>query len=179
MKISSGKLAWVLVLLLAAGGILAAISASRPNSRGPQLVEQTRQVLRQQGFKTDLTDFNFSTSPELRACAAILTATVPTNNLSVPFQDHPDLMEAVGTNSAVVVWKLPWLKKQYPSWPDNDDKLTWEEFQKAINANQAQVDAACAAILSGPIAFNLNADDGIAMCLPHLAMLKNLTQTLG
>ena len=41
-----------------------------------------------------------------------------------------------------------------------------------------QLDAACAAILSGPIRFNLDASRGGAMLLPHLAMLKDLTQAL-
>ena len=41
------------------------------------------------------------------------------------------------------------------------------------------MDAACAAILSGPIGFNLDAKGGNAIRLPHLAMMKNLTQTFG
>ena len=71
------------------------------------------------------------------------------------------------------------MKKQYPSRPDNSYELTWDEFREAISINQAQVDAACAAVMSGPIAFNLDASRGGAMLLRHLAMLKNLTQTLG
>jgi len=179
MKYSLANRLWKIAAVLAVVGVIIAVFLMHMDNAAQKAVKETRQALRQQGFKTDLADFDFSTSPELRAREAILNATVPTNNLSVPFQDRPNLMEAVGTNSAVAVWELPRLKKQYPSWPGNNDKLTWEEFRKAINSNSTPLDAACAAILSGPIAFNLNAREGTAMRLPHLAMLKNLTQALG
>ncbi len=87
-------------------------------------------------------------------------------------------MEGAGNNCAIVVWKLDFLKKQNPSWPDNGTELAWDEFRQIINQNQSQLDAACAAILSGPIQFNLRAGDGNYMLLPHLAMLKNLTEFL-
>jgi hypothetical protein len=114
----------------------------------------------------------------MRARENVLKATA-SNHLSEPFINHPNLMEAVGNDSAIVVWKQDALKKPYPSWPDNSDEMTWDEFRAAINENQPALDAACTASLSGPIQFNLDASRGSAMLLPHLAVMKNLAQTFG
>lgn len=179
MKHHLGNFIWIAVTGLVAAGLLFILKPQPPDNAGLKIVADARQSLREQGFKTDLTDFDFSTSPELRAREAILKATTSTKGLSQPFVNYPNLMEAVGTNSAIVVWKLGTLKRQYRSWPDNSDELTWEEFREAINTNQTQIDAACDAVLSGPIGFNLNAGGGNGILLPHLALLKNLMQTLG
>lgn len=171
-------LRWKLGWIFAFTGIIAAAPLSHADNAGQKAVEEIRQTLRQQGFKTDLGDFNFSTSPELRAREAILKTTA-SDRRSEPFVNHPNLMEAVGTNSAIVVWKLDGLKKLYHSWPDNSEELTWDEFREAVNVNHAQIETACAAILSGPIAFNLNASEGNYMLLPHLSLLKNLMEIFG
>jgi hypothetical protein len=78
-----------------------------------------------------------------------------------------------------VVWRQNSLKRENPSWPDNSDELSWDDFRAVLNKNQAAFDTACETTLSGPIEFNLDSKDGSAMRLPHLAVLKNLTQTLG
>src|SRR6266404_2553560 len=119
-------------------------------------VEKTGLELQQQGFKTDLTNFNFSTSSELRVREAILQATAPDRRVA-PFNDYPNLMEPVGSNKVIVVWQQASLRRQTPSWQDAGYELTWDDFDDAINHSQAQIDAACAAILSGPIQFNLDA----------------------
>jgi len=139
-------------------------------------LEKTRLELQQQGFKTDLTNFDFSTSPELRAREEILISTV-TNLHVTPFPDHPNLMEPTGSNRVIVVWEQESSRPQSPSWPGTSE-FTWEHFRQAINQREPQIDAACAAILSGPIQFDLDASDGNYMKLPHLALLKDLTQTL-
>ena len=179
MKTRLANLHWKIVWIPTVVGVISAAPVSRADDAGQKAVEETRQSLRKQGFKTDLADFDFSTSPDLRAREAILKATVP-DQRSTPFHNHPNLMEAVGTNTAVVVWKLHSLRKESrSSWRDRSDELTWKEFREAINANQPQIENACDAILSGPIRFNLNGSSGRAMLMPHLALLKNLTQTLG
>jgi len=163
-------------VVLASCGGLGVVVLCR-GATGENAFDQTRRTLQQQGFKTDLADFNLSTSPELQAREAVLNATAPARN-APRFTDHPNLMEGAGNNSAIVVWEMGFLKKQTPSWPDNKNEMTWDEFREVLNQNQSQADAACAAILSGPIQFNLRAGDGNYMLLPHLAMLKNLTQVL-
>jgi hypothetical protein len=134
MKTRFGSLLWKTALVLVIAGAIGVVLILRPNTGAQQAVAATRQALRDQGFKTDLSDFDFSTSPELRAREAILKATASGNH-SEPFRDHPNLMENIGDDAAVVVWKQDSLKRAYPSWPDNNDKLTWEEFRDALNAD--------------------------------------------
>ena len=168
----------LILLCLAFVGTACVLFMLRPDISAQKAVAATRQLFRDQGFKTDVADFDFSTSPELCAREAILTNTIPSRN-SNPFVNYPNLMEIVGNDSAIVVWKQVALKMEFTSWPDNREQLAWEDFREAISTNQAQVDSACAAVLSGPIGFNLNAKRGIGILLPHLSMLKSLMQTLG
>ena len=117
--------------------------------------------------------------PLLLTCAreVILKATEYTRRQRV-FANEGGTMEAVGTNSAVVAWKLDSPVVHIGgSW--NNDQPTWDDFRQAINGDQTLIDNAVAAILSGPIRFNLNASQGNGMLLPHLAMVKTLTETLG
>ncbi len=123
MKARLANLRWKMGWILAAIVVICAVLLPHGDNASQKAVDETRQNLRRQGFKTDLADFDFSTSPEMRAREAILKATVSTNRLSQPFVNHPNLMEAVGTNSAIVVWKLDSLRKQYRSWPDDGDEL--------------------------------------------------------
>jgi len=157
----------------------APVHADAPSSgivAAQNALAQTRRELQQEGFKTDLTNFDFSTSPELQAREVVLISTL-TNRLVIPFPGQPNLMEPTGNNQAVVAWEQATLRLQSPSpWGVRD--LTWENFRQAINQREPQLDAACAAILSGPIQFDLDASAGNYMLLPHLALLKDLTQTL-
>jgi hypothetical protein len=158
--------------------IIAAPFVAHADDLGPQLVAEVRQALRQQGFKTDLSEFNLSTSPVMRAREAILKAAVP-EQTSGPSPFQINLMETVGTNSAIVLWKQDRLKLQYRLWPENKAEMSWQSLGKMLNENRSALDAACAAAMVGPIAFNLNASAGNAILLPHLALLKILEQTLG
>ena len=178
MKTRLANLFWKVVFLLVIIGILAAVFLSRSANRGPQLVTETRLALRQQGFKTDLADFDLSTSPELCDREAALEACAPNRNSSLA-PNQLTFMEAVGTDSAVVAWKQNSLKLQFRTWPDNSDEMTWDRLREVLGENQPALDAACLAVLSGPIRFDLDASAGNAMLLPHLAVLKNLTQTFG
>jgi len=178
MKAHLANLFWKVLLLLVVIGLIYAAFPSHPDAAAKMAVTETRLALRQQGFKTDLADFDFSTSPEMRAREAILTNTVH-YRFAGTFPEHPNLMQPVGNNSAMVVWKLDSLKREFRSSLDDGDELTWQEFRYDVNQNQSLYDPACDAILSGPIQFNLNASRGSAMLLPHLAVMKNLAQTFG
>lgn len=178
MKTSLKKVVWIVL-----GGIviLAALSAWLQSNRGDYLqqeVAETRQALRQQGFRTDLADFDFSTSDELRAREAALLATAP-RGPSGPIRNQPNLRETIGNDSVVVAWRQDSLQRQYGSGAERGEQLAWQELRDALNENRPALDVACEAMLSGPIRFNLNARDGDAMRLPHLALIRNLTQTLG
>ena len=175
------KLLWkiaVVIFLLIAGGITfdhATQSAAR------KAVEETRQSLQQQGFKTDLAEFDFSTTPELRQREQALTNASSDGMMRRPEdyarhsllqQVEPDSMEAISSDSALVVWQQLRLLG-----PDGED--FWPNFRKHFNEQQSPLDLACIAALSGPIRFDLNASHGMAMLLRHLPGIKNLAQTLG
>jgi len=138
--------------------------------------EKTLEEFKAQGLKCNLTEFDFSTSPEMRAREDILKATARKPN--GPFMEHPELMEPAGTNQAVVIWQQETIKRQTHSLPIAGNELSWDVFGEAMEQLGPQLDAAYGAIFSGPIQFNLNAPGGTGMLLPHLALLKNLTLSL-
>ncbi|HUS33854.1 MAG TPA: hypothetical protein VM680_00750, partial [Verrucomicrobiae bacterium] len=138
--------------------------------------ERTRLELQQQGFKTDLKDFDFSTTPEISAREAALNS-IPRGRPG-PVVEDPNLMEPARTNEAIVVWKQNSLRRQTASWPDESRELAWEHFNDLLNENESEVDAARAAILTGPIRFGLDASRGNNLLLRHLPLVKKLTQTL-
>lgn len=169
------KLLGIIALLAAIIG--ACFLFSLPHHRALKLLAQTRQTLRQQGFKTDLSDFDLSTSPELRSREAALVALGQIRRSSPP-PNYPDLMETIGNDSAIVAWNRDLLKIQGTVWPGGADEMAWGDFGGQFNEYQGTLDAACAAALSGPIRFNLTASRGPNILLPHLATLKNLTLML-
>ena len=177
MKHPPANLVWVLIAILVLMGWLLLLRLPSSNAAAVRAVADTRQSLRDQGFKTDLADFDFSTTPELRAREAVLKTTDP-DFRSASFPEHPNLLQPVGNDSAMVVWKLDSLPKQNRSSYNANDQLSWGKFRNAINQNQSRYDLACAAILSGPIKFNL---DARADSLSGSASLgdENLTQTFG
>src|ERR1035437_1984597 len=176
MKHRPGNLFWIVILVLALAGWRVALRPAQPDAAAAKALAETRQALRAQGFKTDLADFDLSTTPELRAREAILKNTA-SNRFSGSFPEP--LLPPVGTDSAMVVWKLNSLKRENRSSYDDSDRLSWDKFRDAISQNQLLYDPACRAILSGPIRFNLDASRGSGMLLPHLAVMKNLAQTFG
>lgn len=177
MKAGRPKLFWRIFVLVIAIVVVATVLLLLPSdNRGAKLVAETRQTLRREGFKTDLADFDFSTSPELRQREAALQALAgtPTGLGGIA----PNLMETVDNNSAVVVWKGDSFMSQMPRWPSPGEQMSWDEFRQQLNEHKPTIDAACEAILSGPIRFNLIASNGSAMRLPHLALLRGLAEAL-
>src|SRR5690348_26918 len=174
------KARWKITAGLTAAGGLCALLLLRPDSSEQKAAEETRRALRQQGFKVDLSEFNFSISDGLRARAAALTnadliAAVPRGaeyaRRAVFLQNQPDLMATVGPDAAMVAWKQDGLRSR-----SGED--IWAVLRETLEEDRPGLDAACEAALSGPIRFNLIASRGSAMLLPHLATLKRLAQSL-
>ncbi len=167
MKHRLWNLLWKVAALLILAGALFAIILSRPDTAAQQAVVQTRSALRQQGFKTDLADFDFSTALGLRAREAVLLAAP--NRGENPFRDFPNLMSPVDSDSVIVFWQ-----EEFPRTQSGD--VLWPLLREAMDEDRQPLDDACDAALSGLIRFNLDASRGDAMLLPHLAPLKNLVQ---
>jgi hypothetical protein len=162
----------VAVILLLAG-ILCALFLWMHRRPGPELVANTREELRQQGFKTDLSEFDLSTSGEIRAREADLTSLGANRSAGLP-REWPDLAEAAGNDSVVVVWKQDMLKL-----PHESDEITWDQFREPLDKNRSALNAACQAALTGPIRFNLVASGGHGMLLRHLGLVRNVVAMLG
>ncbi len=167
------------ILALALAPICAHARSDAPDA-AQHAFDQTRLELQQQGFKTDLTNFDLSASPDQQALESVLKSTIPDRNAGPGFLDHPSLLEPTSNNTVVVVWQQAVLRRQNATYPDRSWDLTWDDLRQAVNARQPELGAARAVIQSdsGPVQFNLNAADGNVMLLPHLAMLKDLTLTL-
>src|ERR1035437_6757160 len=126
MKHRPGNLFWIVILVLALAGWRVALRPAQPDAAAAEALAETRQALRAQGFKTDLADFDLSTTPELRAREAILKNTA-SNRFSGSFPEHPHLLPPVGTDSAMVVWKLNSLKRENrSSYDDRSEEHTSE-----------------------------------------------------
>ena len=148
---------------LVVGLVLVAALNSRAEADAQKSAEEARRSLRQQGFKTDLSDFDFSTDYETRVRAAALT------NI---FYTRPTvLLQPCGTDCAIVAWKQAVFDEEegYQNLPP---------VEQVLATNEAKLDSACAAALEGRIHFPLNATHGSSMLLVHLAPLKNLAQAL-
>ena len=102
-----GKPPWKTILLFTALAVAVVVMVWGEGGPNPQVsLAETRQALRQAGFKTDLADFDFSTSSEFRERADVLTAydrPPPGSAMQPPV----NLMTAVGTNTALVLWQEP------------------------------------------------------------------------
>jgi HEAT repeat protein len=168
---------WILLWLLIVVATIFAMETPRRNNSGPQMVAETRKELRAQGFKADLSDFNFSTSQEMQAREAVLEAAAPDQIRGS--LNSPIMMEIVGTNAAAVVCRQTALKTTIRPWPDYSGEMSWDNFRESISAIEPQADAACDVILSGPIAFDLDASGGQAMLIPHLGVIRNLSEVFG
>src|SRR4051794_7880796 len=118
-------------------------AAESPNELAGALksLENIRLELQKQGFKTELTNFDFTTSADAQAREAALADTGPNRTsaraVNNPFE-HPNLMESTGDDKAIVVWRQDSLRRQTPSWPEASYEVTWNEYAEAINEKQPQ-----------------------------------------
>lgn len=171
------KLRWkIMVGLLALAAVCALLLLSTGN-RAQRELEETRRSLRQQGFKIELREFNFSTSPELRRRAALLGTTsraaLANRARAGPgLRDIPGLLTRAGANAGVVVWKLEKLK----SYRSAD---LWPELREIFNTNGARLEAARQAALAGPIRFEPIESQSSFPLLPYLADLRDLVRSFG
>jgi hypothetical protein len=187
------RLRWKVIMGLVAVATLAALVLARRAGREQRALEETRRDLRAKGFKVDLTEFDFSTSDELRARITALT-NANTDNLprnpkdsarhSFVRQVGPELMKPLARDVALPLWKqAQWPldaasanSLQFSDLPKND---LWPMLRQNLADDGARLNAACAAVLSGTIRVPLDAGRGSAMLLPHLSTWRNLTLTLG
>ena len=112
---------------VAMGAIFACALLLAPDNE-QRALERTRRALRREGFRGELSDFDFRASPDMRRRAAALTrgefSRTPLANptygwSSLSRAEHPELMAGVASDAALVLRKQEQLffPAWYPSWP--------------------------------------------------------------
>lgn len=153
--------------VLAAGALVVLLLVGL-GSGGPRRdLEATLKKLRQDGYKTDLAEFDFSTTAEQRRRSVALSSSGIFSIGLAP--ERLDYMASVGSNDALVLWQLP----ELPSRQGGDG---WEEVRTLIDEKREVLDGVAKAVLSGPLKYDLQAKAGASMPLPHLSSMRNLGQ---
>ena len=108
-------------------------------------VEEIRRPLRQQGFRTELSDFNFTSPADTSARAsAIISAGQAVRTLHNV--DELQLMETVGTNVALAISSVAIIESYQTT-------NLWPLVKKELSDHDKELDRACAALLAGPVQF--------------------------
>lgn len=160
-------------LVLAAGFIV--LLLLKDTGSGPRLLDNTLKDLQQQGFKTNVSQFNFSTTPAEQERQSALLSWASNQSLELP-REWPSLEETISDGSRVVIWQQDMLRWPHATGADGNDQITWGEIGEPLDEAKAIMDAACQAALAGSIRFNLNASHGHAMLLPHVSRMKALEE---
>lgn len=175
------KLPWkiaigVVVVSVIGAGVAFYLLRDKDDGEALKMAQETRRKLSKEGFKVDLAEFDFSTTPELRNRAGTLLAW---GGSAVRLPDLA-LMRSMGKDTAVVIWKserTDWDPREISRRPDeNGTQAFWPSLAEVLDGNRENLDAACEAALSGPIRFDIQARPGGSTLLPHLGNLKNLHQ---
>ncbi len=159
-------------LTLLCVAVFAAVLALIQSHHGPDVqreVADTRRVLREEGFKTDLADFNFHTDASLRAREAALTFFASAVHHATPDQSI-ELMPPATDDATIVIWKNDRVKA-------DSEMLRWADLETSMEPSRRLLGEAANAALSGDIRFNLEASHGAAMLLKHLSGLKRLANS--
>jgi hypothetical protein len=153
-------------IAMLAGGVLL-----WPRDHGARrMAEETRRLLRQQGFRTEIAEFNLRLDPVARSRASALTNA---GQACRDFRDWPlvMLMMPVGSNTARVTWQEERLETR-----ESDD--VWPQARRQVRQRGELLDQACKTVLSGPIRFEPTIGWGSQVLLPYLAGLKQLAEVL-
>lgn len=169
MNTSLKKVIWIILLsVLVLSTVLALLQRHRA-SRMQHVAADIRRAMREQGFKTDLADFNFTADAATRLRTEALSFGWSVPELSTN-EDELELLPAVSNDTATVIWKqdsLKFWKKRRDwdpfSWQLASNNLHWSDLHAMLDTNRWLLDMACAAALAGPIRFDAEATNGTDM----------------
>ena len=143
MKTRLKKIIWTVLLCVLVLSTILALFQWYYVSSVQQSLAGIRRAMREQGFKTDLADFNFSADAATRARAVALM--VFHNPLPMDSDGHQfELLPAMSNDTATVIWRLNPLN-------NGTNILQWSDLHAMLDTNRGSLDAACHAALSGPI----------------------------
>jgi hypothetical protein len=131
-------------------------------------VDETRRELRRQGFRTELSNFNFALSAEINVRASAITSVA---HAVQPLRaiHEIQLMERVGSNAALAISSVEVIET---------DRATnlWPVLRQELIPHDGQLNTVCASLSAGPIQFPLDTRGDIR--LPHLADYRRLASVL-
>ena len=154
------------VLLL---GAIVAYGCFRWSGQGfRHSVEETRRQLRAEGFRTELSDFDFTLTAELAARSSEITSVAEAVKL-LRLIHELSLMERVGTNLALAISPVEVIET---------DRATnlWPLLRQELSSHDQALDHVCSSLMAGPVKFPIQITGSIR--LPHLSDYKRLAQTL-
>jgi hypothetical protein len=172
------KSAWKITLGVAAPGIICAVWLLSAGDQARRSLEQTRNSLRQQGFRLDIGDFELTTSPEMRARASVLTSAVDPRSVWLGMRGDILLTSGPRSNTAPVLWQEQCLATQSSTnlWPELRDAFNSMANGSSSKSNWAR---AREAVLAGPLRFEpASLVGGREMMWPHLSRLRSFELAL-
>jgi hypothetical protein len=141
-----------------------------PNNRARIAAEKNRRLLREQGVKTTLAEFELALPPELRSRSEdILKAGLHVREL-IPNRGL-DLMRSIGPNYA------PVLAREQNLTTESSENL-WPSLRTNLAQRGPVLDAACLAVVSGPIRFEPTLSASGDLFLAYLSDYRALVPAL-
>ena len=133
-------------------------------------VDETRRQLREQDFKTDLSDFDFASPAEINARADTIIAAGQAVR-SLRHARELQFMEWVGTNVAMAISHVAIIETHTTTnlWPLVQDELA---------AHDKTLDSVCASLVMGPVKFQPLIKPGGDILVPYLVDHKTLARAL-
>jgi hypothetical protein len=111
-----------------------------PDNRARRNAERTRLLLREEGFKTDLSEFAGPIPDSLRARLDLFSRAGSALAEAVPSRNF-DLMTPVATNAALVL-------ALHSGLPGEADQLEWQGLRRVLDAKRELLDEACSVAIS-------------------------------
>ena len=170
MNSKPGKLILIAFVIFVIIALVAVVPNLAPSDDIQKALADTRATLHAQGCKTDLTDFDLTSSGAARARADDLAAAgYPL--LSGGEFIQIDLLPMADTESVAVAWKLDYAQTRTTNAP-------WSSVQDQLDPLAPSLDASVQAALAGPFRFNIDTRSGLGIPLPHITTLLRLSNTL-
>jgi hypothetical protein len=145
------KAQWKFCVALALLALVWQATHSTAHTRARKELAQTKQLLRKQGFRFETSKDNFFTSAVLLEPAGATQAKVRTWRRPIilgraSLFEFPDLLNPVGTDAAIVLWKESRLLN-FRRLPPRD---LWPDLRSDLGLNQKALNAFVETANSGP-----------------------------
>ena len=159
------KIILVLVVVIAAG-----LWVFLPNNKAKRRTARLRQELKAGGFRTELSEFNFALTADVKDRAEVLIAAGEAVKNVIPTRGI-GFFQPAGSNAAIVLAKEESLSTDYST-----DQ--WPEYRTMLVTYKQKLDAACEVALAGRVRFEPERRAEGDLALPYLADMRSLSAAL-